>query len=202
MIRALLIDLDGVVREWDPENDRQAEQATGLPMGAIRRAAFSPDLLHVAITGRISDDCWRRRVVDRLRAEFPHADAEQAVRRWSVSSGAVNRDVLNLVRACRARAQVVLVTNATSRLSGDLRRLGLLDEIDHVVNSATVGFIKPHRGVFDHALGLVGASAGEALFVDDTAEHVAAASRLGIAGHVFRGPEHLRAELARHGLLP
>jgi hypothetical protein len=53
MIRALLIDLDGVVREWDPENDRQVEQATGLPIGPFegrpsRRTCCMPRLLVVS----------------------------------------------------------------------------------------------------------------------------------------------------------
>jgi putative hydrolase of the HAD superfamily len=94
MIKAILIDLDGVLRLWNPEQDRQAEQAAGLPAGAIRRVAFSSELLLPAITGRVSDETWRQQISTRLRLDYPQADAEQAVQRWSAPSGEVNLAVL------------------------------------------------------------------------------------------------------------
>jgi len=59
MIQALLIDLDGVVRLWDPQLDLAIEQECGLSPGALRQAAFAPDLL-AAITGHSRDEEWRR----------------------------------------------------------------------------------------------------------------------------------------------
>jgi putative hydrolase of the HAD superfamily len=201
MIRAILVDLDGVIRIWSPEKDRQAEQAAGLPGGAIWKAAFSKDLLLPAITGRVSDEDWRRQVVDQLRLDFPQADADEAVRLWSSSSGEVDWDVVEVVRVCRKRAPVVLITNATSRLPFDLERLGLADEFDRVINSSEVGWIKPQAEIFRAALQAVGVSAKVAFFVDDNAEHVAAACQIGMTGHVYGGVDQLRRELERLGLL-
>lgn len=103
MLRALLIDLDGVVRLWEPRADAHAEQAAGLPAGAIGRAAFAPEFLHPAITGRVSAEAWRRGVSERLQRAFPAADAAMGVRLWSASAGVVDHDVAALVRACRER---------------------------------------------------------------------------------------------------
>jgi putative hydrolase of the HAD superfamily len=199
-VRALLIDLDGVVRLWDPAHFPAAEAGAGLPPGALRRAAFAPDLLHPAITGRVTDEAWRRQIVARLRAEHPAADAERAVAAWSAPAGAVDAAVLALVRACRARAPVVLLTNATSRLGADLARLGLGDAFDHVINSSAVGWIKPQPEVFAVALHAAGVPAAQALFVDDTAANVAAAAQLGLVAHHYRGAASLRQALALHGL--
>jgi putative hydrolase of the HAD superfamily len=199
-IRALLIDLDGVVRVWSPVHFLAAEAAAGLPVGALRRAAFSPDLLHPAITGRVTDEEWRRQIVARVRADHPTADAERAVAVWSAPAGEVDGAVLAVVLACRARVPVVLLTNATSRLASDLARLGLSDAFDHVVNSSAVGWIKPQPEVFDIALRMAGVPAVEALFVDDTAANVAAAAQLGMVAHHFQGLALLRQTLARHGL--
>lgn len=201
MIKVLLIDLDGVLRIWNSERDRQAEQAAGLPAGAILRAAFSPELLQPVITGQISDEVWRQQVTGHLRLQFPQADAEKAVQLWSASPGEVNLEVLEVVRACRRNASTVLITNATSRLPLDLQQLNLAGEFDQIVNSSVVGWTKPQAEIFSAALELAGVTAAEAFFVDDTPDHVVAAAQMGIGGHVYRRVDQLREVLVRHGLL-
>lgn len=199
--RALLIDLDGVLRLWSPDNDRLAERVGGLPAGAIRRAAFSKDLLLPAITGLVSDEQWRQQVLDRLRAEFPAADTERAVQTWSESSGAVDQAVLRIVRACRRAARVALVTNATSRLPRDLERLGIGDEFDAVVNSSVVGAAKPQEDIYMAALASAGVPAAQAMFVDDSPANVEAAVGLGMVGHLYRDAQALHAQLVHAGLI-
>ncbi len=199
-IRALLIDLDGVVRRWDPANDARAEAAAGLPPGALRRAAFAADLLRPAITGAVTDEQWRRQVLARLRAEHPHADTEIAVRLWSESCGAVEPAVLDLVIPCRTKVRVVLVTNATTRLGADLARLGLATAFDHVVNSSAVGSAKPDARIYMEALGRAAVPAQEALFVDDAEANVAAAAALGMQTHWYRGADELAQLLRGHRL--
>ena len=201
MTNAILTDLDGVIRIWSPEIHRKAERATGLPEGAIPRAAFSDDLLPLVITGQISDNEWRRKIADLLSQDFPEANAKRAVALWSVSPGEVDSEVLGILQACRKRAKLVLISNATSRLLSDLRRLGITENFDYIVNSSEVGAAKPDPNIYFAALDTVGATPGQALFIDDNAGHVAAAARLGIAGHTYVGADGLRHELDHLGLL-
>ena len=123
MTNVILTDLDGVIRIWSPEIHRKAERETGLPEGAILGTAFLDNLLPLVITGQISDNEWRRRIADLLCNDFPNTNAERAVELWSASPGEVNSEVLGILRACRKKAQLVLISNATSRLPSDLRRL-------------------------------------------------------------------------------
>ena len=201
MTNIILTDLDGVIRIWSPEIHRKAEQATGLPEGAIPKAAFSDDLLPLVITGQISDDEWRRRIADLLIKDFPEANAERAVELWSASPGEVNSEVLGILRACRKRARLVLISNATSRLPSDLRRLGIAGDFDYIINSSEVGAAKPDPNIYFAALNAVGATPEQTLFIDDKAGHVAAATRLGIAGHTYAGADGLRQKLNHLGLL-
>jgi putative hydrolase of the HAD superfamily len=202
MIQALLIDLDGVIRTWRSQDDPEAERSFGLPAGAIRRVAFAPERLLPAITGQVADSIWREQIAAALARQFPDADVAGAVRWWSASAGAVDQDVLALVAGCRQRARVVLVTNATSRLPEDLRRLGLDTAFDQVINSAVVGAAKPDRAIFAAALAAAGVDAADALFVDDTPGHVEVARRLGMAVHRYAGAAELRQVLRAHALLP
>lgn len=201
MLTNLLVDLDGVLRLWSMENDVRAEQVTGLPPGAIRESAFANDVLLPAITGRISDEQWRQLVVERLRCKHPGVDVERAVQLWSEPSGEVNESVRALIQACRQKARIALVSNATSRLPRDLALLGLLPLFDHVINSSAVGSPKPEARIFAAALDVLGAEARDTFFIDDNRENVSAAESLGIAGHCFSTAEALREALNAHGLL-
>ncbi|HEX2035260.1 MAG TPA: HAD family phosphatase [Chloroflexota bacterium] len=199
---ALLIDLDGVIRYWDSPPVGTVEATYGLPPGAITATAFAAGLLEEAILGRITDEAWRQAIVERLATRYHPQAAREAVRAWSAPCGRVDPGVLALVRAVRQMAPVCLVTNATTRLDHDLEQLGIRHEFDAVISSARVGAGKPDPRIFHAALAAVDTPAARALFVDDTAGHVAAAQALGLHGHHFTARIHLETALQRAGLLP
>lgn len=197
---ALLIDLDGVIRHW-PGSDAAIETGHGLPVSAIRKAAFAPDLLLAAITGRITDQAWRQHTVERLAREFDSTSAAQAVAQWSANPGAVDQRTLAVLGACVAGLRVVLLTNATSRLGEDLRSLGLHRHFAAVVNSSDVGVAKPAAEIFRIALERAGATADRALFIDDVPANVEAAWALGIRSHQFTAHAAMSAFLQQAGVL-
>ena len=96
--------------------------------------------------------------------------------------------------------QLVMITNATTKLVSDLQRLGIDRSFDHIVNSSSVGHVKPQSEIFESALTHLHIEPGEALFIDDRNENVAAAAEIGINGHHFRTLEGLKQVLARYGL--
>jgi len=198
--RALLVDLDGVIRHWRMVRDEAIETAHGLPPGGLRRAAFAPGLVGPAITGRVSDETWRSNIAASLERAHGAPNAATAVAAWSAHPGEVDEAALAIVRACAASLRVVLVTNATSRLGADLQTLGLAGLFHAVVNSSEVGVAKPAARIFQVALDRAGVPAAQALFVDDTEANVLAASALGITSHRFTGDEALRSFLRGHGL--
>lgn len=54
--RAVIFDLDGVVRHWPGEDIAAIEQRHRLPPGTLFAEAFDPSLLLDAITGRCTDN--------------------------------------------------------------------------------------------------------------------------------------------------
>jgi HAD superfamily hydrolase (TIGR01509 family) len=198
--RALLIDLDGVVRRW-PDDDAALEQRCGLPRGALRRVAFAPELLLPAITGAVRDEDWRASVAEELQRRYPRSFVEEAVAHWSEPVGELDGTVMALLARRRAHLRVVIATNATTRLPGDLRALGLTDAFHAIANSSEVGFAKPAAQYFHQALALAGAGAAEALFVDDSHDNVAAAHALGIRAHHFTGVDGLARFLTEADVL-
>ena len=73
---------------------------------------------------------------------------------------------------------------------------------DVVVVSYEVGLAKPDPRIFELCLSRLGAQAGEALFVDDRAENVAAAERLGLRTLLFTGDDATRRAHGRGTLSP
>ncbi|WP_369936871.1 HAD-IA family hydrolase [Xanthomonas tesorieronis] len=200
-VRALLIDLDGVLRLW-PDDDAALERAYGVAVGSLRAAAFAPALLERAIRGATTHAQWLDEAAARIAALAPQADAAALVAAWSAPQAArLNQPVLDLVRRVRRRMPVLLLSNATSRLQRDLEALGIANAFDAVVNSSEVGAIKPEPAIFAHALAQLGVAAEAALFVDDTAGNVDAARALGLRAERYVGADALRACLLAHGAL-
>ena len=67
----------------------------------------------------------------------------------------------------RAGLPVVVVSNSDGSAADIVDRQGLRDLVAGVVDSHVIGIEKPDRGIFDHALALVGASPGDVLHVGD-----------------------------------
>lgn len=195
----LLVDFDGVIRDWPKAYDA-LEVEHRLPVGSIMAVAFERQRLQRVVTGRVSDDLWRQEVAEELGRLHPGASAAEAVAAWSESAGTLNAEVLAAVAGARSKCQLVLITNGTSRLPRDLTRLGLDQTFDKVINSSEIGFAKPDVEMFRHALALAGSEPHSTFFVDDSKSHVLGAMSLGITSHHYVGVAGLAEFLARHGL--
>jgi len=57
VLAVVVVDLDGVLRRWDPGVLAGAEAAFGLPAGALGEVAFAPALLSAAVTGGSATPC-------------------------------------------------------------------------------------------------------------------------------------------------
>ena len=121
--------------------------------------------------------------------------------RWSAPAGAVDQQMVALLRRCRQRVPVGLITNATSRLPRDLARLGLLGEFDAIISSWVVGAAKPERQIFWAALEALQARPATTLYIDDSPGHVQAAAELGIISYVYIGYAAMEQLCRRYAVL-
>jgi putative hydrolase of the HAD superfamily len=194
MFKAILFDLDGVIRHFDEGETSAIEERHALPVGAIMAAAFEPVLLEQAVCGRIDDATWRLAIRDALTGAHGPA-AAAAVADWCALTGSVARDVLDLIGELRPRLRTGLVTNCTTRLESDLEELGVTGSFDALFSSARLGFAKPDARIFRAAAERLGARLDECIFIDDKPAFVEAARALGLAGILFAGADDLRARL-------
>ena len=186
--RALLIDLDGVLRRWDPTVATAVEQSYELAPGTLLRTAMTWDLLRPAVAGELTDAQWMAAVADRL--PLPAAQAAEAVAEWQAHRGFVDPEVLALVRAVRAAGRPVgLATNATDLLRGDLAALGLAGEFDAVISSWELKIHKPAPEFFAAACAELGFDPRWVLFVDDDDRSVRGARAAKLPAFRWTGPD-------------
>lgn len=88
-------------------------------------------------------------------------------------------DTLPVLRALRDRGvRTAIVSNVGFDLRPVMERTGIT--VDAVVQSFLVGSVKPDAGIFEHALGLLGAAPQASLMVGDSWRDDAGAAALGI----------------------
>jgi transcription antitermination factor NusB len=198
-VDGLVIDLDGVIRQWDPIEG--TEERLGLPPGALAQAAFDPDRLERAMDGRLAFEGWTEEIAQEVAAAHG-ADPEAVAEAWASTTWRIDLEVLDLVRALRAAGvPVALLSNASSRLFDDLERSGIEDEFDAVVSSAEIGVTKPDPRAFEAAADRLGLPAERCLFVDDLEPNITGARDCGMTAEVFTGADDLRTLLRDVGLL-
>lgn len=202
MINAVVFDLDGVVRHFDPAHVLGVEEAHALGSGAITEAAFEPGLLEAVTTGRISRAEWVARVDDALGT--PGAATE-----WAAEQGVLDDAVLALVGELRGAGQrTAILTNGTDTIPEEARSLGLLEHFERVFNSAEIGHTKPDVRAFEFVLRELRLDPHEVFFTDDSAHKLRGARALGMQVHHFAADggrsavEGLRLALAEAGVLP
>lgn len=197
---ALVMDLDGVIRHWDPVSLYEDEDALGLPRGTILRAALEPALFDQAMRGELTADEWYAETGAAVARQ--HAVDPAAVARAFAGVGwRIDQMVIDLVNQARRRVPVALLSNASSRLVDDLRASGILDCFDVVVGSADLGACKPDAAVFVATSDRLRVARERCLLVDDRAENVDAARALGMLAVKFTSAEDLAHRLERAGLI-
>jgi putative hydrolase of the HAD superfamily len=198
-VDGLIIDLDGVIRHWDPSYYEEAEEHLGLPVGTITGAAFAEDRLARAMDGRVSFAEWCEEIGAAV-AGAHGVEAALVAETWAEAGWSIDESVIDLVAGARAHVPVALLSNASTNLLGDLERSGIAGAFDVVIGSAGLGAAKPDEAAFVAAASALGVPLDRCLFVDDTIGHVDAARALGMRAEVFSDIVALEELLSEVGL--
>ncbi len=189
MIRAMLFDLDGVLRFYPQSIAQDLEHQYALTPGLLARCVFAPEVATPVIRGDRTREAW-------IVEAGARVGNEEAVRAFLSSDGVLDLDVLDLVKQVRAGGvKVGLLTNATNTLRAEVAQLSpadVLSAFDVVYNSSEIGAIKPEPGIYRHAMVSLGMLAAEIGFVDDRLENVEGAVNMGMQAHCYTEVEALR----------
>jgi 2-haloacid dehalogenase len=197
----VIFDLGAVLIEWDPRH---------LYRGLFDDEEAMEQFLETVCTSEWNAEQDRGRslaeATTQLIAEYPqHADLIAAYYgRWEEMLGEPIAGTVEIAHELAARGvRLLALSNWSAETFPIVRpRLSFLDLFDGVVLSGAEGLVKPEPAIYLLLAERYDVDITRALFVDDSAKNVAAASRLGFDSIRFESPAQLRAELARRGLLP
>ncbi|MFZ6002743.1 MAG: transcription antitermination factor NusB [Actinomycetota bacterium] len=194
-VDGVVIDLDGVIRHWDPSYGPEVDARLGVPPGTISEIGLAPERLERVVDGRLPFEEWCREIGQEVAA-LHQVDPAAVADAWATATWQVDLAVVELVQSVRELVPVALLSNASSHLAIDLDLCGILDAFDLVVGSADIGYAKPAPEAFQAAADGLGVALDRLLFVDDMPANVAAARDLGMRAEQFVGVEELRELLA------
>jgi putative hydrolase of the HAD superfamily len=107
------------------------------------------------------------------RDERNAAKAELVYRSFAAAiTWRVYDDVRGVLKNLRARGiRLGIISNWTGDLEDVLERVGLRSSFDFALDSARLGYEKPHGEIFDEALRRTGVGGSSALHIGDSPEH-------------------------------
>jgi glucose-1-phosphatase len=196
-IRAVVFDLDGVVRHFDPCDAIETEY--GLAPGTLTTLPYEPELLNPTVTGQWSYEEWIDAIGQCLSARHgEHTRA--AATAFGNMSATIDADVLDLARRLRAHYTVAVLTNGTTRVEDELHALGVDTSFDYIFNSARIGYAKPDVRAFEHVVQMVRCAPEECVFTDDSEPKLAGAYALGMRTVHFTGAAAFESQLRAWGV--
>ncbi|WP_405901016.1 HAD family phosphatase [Streptomyces sp. NBC_00727] len=191
--RVFLFDLGGVVCRFHRE--RRLEhlgEACGVPARRVEEELYAAGLISAWDRGEGSADD----VEGEIRRRLGFAGTSDELRRVWCGAFEPDPDVLAAVDLVRAHPTALFTDNdALLRAALPDRLPEVNDRFDVLAFSCALGATKPAGEAFAGALGLLGATAGEAFFVDDREANVRAARELGLTAVLFEGGAALRRTL-------
>ncbi|NJL54651.1 HAD family phosphatase [bacterium] len=177
--RALIFDFGGVLMKTADYRPRHRwDERLNLPHGSVERVVHNTTSWVQAQTGRVTPSAYWRDVGGQLGLS---ADETQQLAVDFYSGDALDEALIALIRGYQGAGHTVaLLSNDSLELLPKLARLGIDGLFDPLIVSAQVGLMKPDPAIYAHVLGVLQRPPGHTIFVDDRAENVAAAARLGI----------------------
>ena len=196
MIKAIIFDFGRVITAQKLLSlFRSYEIELGLDPDTINSIMFDSQAWQDALLGRkTTEEFWHligpelglntAGEVNRFRRRY-HADE------------AINEAVLDLIRKLRGHYKLAILSNAPPDLTRRLADWEMRDLFEVVFCSGDEGMIKPDPAAFKLTIERLGVEPGEAVFIDDTPEHVEAARKLGIQGIIFTTAAALKDDLTK-----
>ena len=186
MIKNIILDMGNVLLNYDPEVCLNRFLDCEEDRAVIRQELFEGPQWIEGDLGYIKDaerfDEVSKRVPERLHGALRKCVLEWMMCMWPVAGAREFCD-----EAKKAGYQLYVLSNASDAFYDYFPRFAPFTYFDGIVVSCDIHMLKPDSGIYQYLLDKYRLSAQECFFVDDRAENVDGAERLGIRGIVFDG---------------
>ena len=195
----ILLDLGGVL--WDIGGGESFLRRLGSRLSRAEELEFwsSSGWLERLDIG----DCTLHEFATSLIAELRlSAQPERVLAELAKVDRGLFPGAMELLEALRGRYLRACLSNNNELHWERLRATGIESGFERCYLSHEMGLRKPDPRAFQHVVKDLGVTAEQILFLDDRAEHVAAATAVGLDAHRAVGVPGVRAVLAAQNVLP
>ena len=197
----VLLDYGGVMCHPPSETDLDLLAAVARCSRQEFTDAYWPGRLDYDLGDLDAAGYWQK-VASALGRTFTGADVGELVRLDISSWLHLQADMVTLIEQVAAAGhRLALLSNAPAELAAAVTALPVAAHFEQMAFSCFLRSAKPDPACYQAVLGILGAAAGEVVFLDDRPENVAAAAGLGIRGVQVTSPGAARAGLVAHGVL-
>jgi putative hydrolase of the HAD superfamily len=192
-IRNVIMDLGGVMLEWNPDHLLTRFQPEPELRGKLRATVFGPDW-RLFDRGRLSE----AELIDRLAAGSGRTRDELVEIIAAVRESLLEKpETVRLVRALQQRGlDIYCLSNMPGPMYEHLRRRHTFwDVFRGVVISGEIQMMKPEPEIYLHLLERFGLRAQECVFVDDIQANVDGAMSVGLHAIRFQNATQCQREL-------
>jgi 2-haloacid dehalogenase len=197
---AVVFDLGGVLIDWNPRY--------------LYRVLFADEQAMEDFLATVCSGSWNERqdggrTIAEAEAELlaTHPQHESLIRAYysefdRMLAGPIDGTVAILEELHARDVPLYALTNwSRETFHHARRRFGFLERFRGIVVSGELGMMKPDARIFRHLTQTHGLDPAACLFIDDSPKNVAGARAAGLRALHFTGPDALRGELGRYGLL-
>lgn len=184
----VLFDIGGVLEhvddgQWQEELMTRWADRAGMSRAEYDAAIEAADLPRIDLVQGRAAVYWDgfARALGFTREQRDEALAEM----WDSYCGDANTPLIDFARTLRGRAGVAILSNsADGAREEEERRYGFSSVFDPICYSHEIGANKPDPEAYAVALAAMGAEPTDVFFIDDRAQQIEGAARLGILGIV------------------
>jgi 2-haloacid dehalogenase len=196
----VVFDLGGVLIDWNPrylyrqliDDEREIEQF----LAEVCHAAWNEEQDRGRTFAAAIEEAAARHPGERALIEAYHHRCHEML------AGPIAGSVQILDELKQAGCELHALTNwSVEKFPIARERYDFLGHFESILVSGEVGLIKPDPRIFRLLLEGIGRPAADCIYIDDNAKNVAAAEALGFDAIHFEGPEPLRRDLVRRGVL-
>jgi len=201
-IAGVIFDLGGVLVEWNNSvTYNHIEKEYGIDFKTTKKELEKR--LPLVQMGMLSEGEWLEEFF-KSQGIYPPKEFDKI---WgkTFKDARINDEALEIIRALKETGnKLAALSNIEPSRADEMRRRDVMKYFDVIIFSCDVGTRKnsglKYNGptgtnIFRKTVTELGLTQHECLYIDDTAECIEAARKVGIEGIVFMNPAHLKREL-------
>lgn len=194
-IEAAIFDVGQVLHSYDPKPIHQDIIKTlGITHEDFKKN-WNDLTIQLELGVILEEEYWEKfKIQTESTAQLPNESL--LLRKYHVGFK-VSDEVISIVKSIKNnKIKVAILSNSIEPHYQYNKKAGLYDDFSVQVFSHMVGLRKPDPKVYELVLNRLGMNNNNnALFIDDRAENVEAAIKMGIYGHLFINATALKADL-------